>query len=156
MNNAIFTPPPTPGYQKPSATAAELERLSSAIPAAINDRDFSFTSPLARDLLHHLSPDFRSDLDTQASHLNWSEQVLAWQERAEEFPDVRFETEEVTSNVDEESGMGSVFMQMTVTGIGDVQLQAVNELRFERHVDGRWMLYHTVGMRGSPGNSGVG
>ncbi|KAK4626676.1 hypothetical protein CLAFUW4_05145 [Fulvia fulva] len=47
----------------------------------------------------------------------------------------------------------TVYMNMEVTGLSDVVLHAMNELGW-RKIAGQWLCYYTVGMRGSPGNTG--
>ena len=156
--NAVFTPPDTPSQPKEPSIAAELERLSAVIPRVINTRDFDFKSPEAEELLSHVSSDFVAQIDTrpqQDKALSWHEQVSAWRERAEEHPQVHFALTQISSVVDENRGFAQVYMDMEVSGIGDVKLNAMNELRW-RQVHGKWVWYHVIGMRGTPGNTGMG
>jgi hypothetical protein len=97
-------------------------------------------------------------MDTQPqgdNGLSWLEQVSAWRERAQEHPHVHFDVIQMSSAVDDSGGSAQVYMDMEVSGIGDVKLHAMNELRWQ-HVHGRWMWHYVIGMRGTPGNSGMG
>lgn len=171
---SILTPPDTPAASQKaneadtppatSSTAAILERLSSAIPTAINERDLDFTTPDAQELLSHISPRFQATMDTQPGPkpLTWIEQMAAWKERAAEYPDVKFEVVNVASHVDEKKGKARVYVDMEVFGLGEgVKLNAMNELKWRRERDdgvvdreGRWMLWSVLGMRGSPMDNG--
>jgi hypothetical protein len=156
--NAALTPPDTPSQFKEPSTAAELERLSVVIPSVVNTRDFEFKSPEAQELLSHVSSDFVSQIETlpqQEKTLSWTDQVAAWRQRADEHPDVHFALTSVSSTVDESKGFAQVYVEMEVSGIGDVRLHAMNELRWRR-VHGKWLWYYVIGMRGTPGNSGLG
>lgn len=156
--HAILTPPETPSEQDKPSTAAELERLTAIVPGIVNTRDFDFASPEAQELLSHVSPEFASQIDTlpdRAKLLSWKGQVAAWRQRAQEHPDVRFEATAVSSVVDERLGFAQVFVEMEVSGIGDVKLHAMNELKWQR-VDGKWLWFYVIGMRGTPQNSGLG
>ena len=156
--DAILTPPETPSGQNKPTTAAQLERLSAIVPEIVNTRDFDFARPEAQELLSHVSPDFASQIDTlpdQAKLLSWKAQVAAWRPRAQEHPDVRFEATAVSSVVDERLGFAQVFVEMEVSGIGDVKLHAMNELKWQR-VDGKWLWFYVIGMRGTLQNSGLG
>lgn len=155
--NGALTPPDTPSHPKDHSPAAELERLSIVIPSVINSRDFDFKSPAAQELLTHVSSDFLSQIDTlpqQGRTVSWAEQVAAWRSRAQEYPDVSFAVRSVSSTVDDTKGSAQVYVEMEVSGIGDVKLHAMNELRWKR-IDGKWMWCYVVGMRGTPGNSGL-
>jgi len=152
------TPPDTPSaHDQPKGTAAQLERLSSLIIHAHNERDFDFRSNEAQELVTHISPLWKGEIDTNGPPqrpISWAEQVAAWKKRAEECPDVHFAIQTLSSEVNERSGVAKVYMEMVVTGIGDLKLHAMNELRWRR-VEGLWLLHYTLGMRGSPGNTGI-
>lgn len=155
----ILTPPETPTAQptKPRDSATELQRLSRAIIDAHNARDFNFESTDTRELLSRISPHWKGDVDTKGpptKSMTWDEQISAWKQRAEIHPQVHFEIKHLSSDVNERGGVAKVFMEMEVTGIGEVTLHAMNELRW-RKMEGRWMLNYTLGMRGSPGNIGM-
>ena len=156
--NAALTPPNTPAHLKEPFTTTKLERLSVVIPGVINTRDFNFKRPEAQELLSHVSSDFLSQIDTlsqQEEALSWTDQMAAWRRRAEEHPDVHFAVASVSSTVDESKGYAQVYVEMEVSGIGDVKLHAMNELRWRR-VHGKWLWYYVIGLRGTPGNSGLG
>lgn len=133
--------------QKPYAVSSELVRLSSAVVRAINDRDFDFQSEEAQELVAHLSLNFQAQLDTrpqQESPLSWAEQVHPWRERAAEYPDVHFDIVQISADVDEVNGVGSVFLDMEVSGIEVVRLHAMNQLQWKRDIDGRWLCCSVV------------
>ena len=157
-SHAIWTPPETPSEQNKPTTAAELERLSAIVPEIVNARDFDFAGPEAQELLSHVAPDFASQIDTlpeQNRLLSWSGQLSAWRQRAQDNPNARFHVTAVSSVVDERLGFAQVFLEMDVSGIGDVKLHAMNELKWQR-VDGKWLWFYVIGMRGTPQNSGFG
>ncbi|KAK3709511.1 hypothetical protein LTR37_010884 [Vermiconidia calcicola] len=155
--NSIATPPESPGQEKSTSTAAKLERLSAAVVNAHNARDFSFQSEEAQELVAHLTHDWEGQFDThsdQTHSYTWNEQVSAWKERAENYPRVHFQIVQTSSNVSEKYGWARVYMDMEVSGIGELTLHAMNELRWKR-VDGKWWLYYVLGMRGTPMNAGL-
>ena len=139
-------------------TISELERLSSAFVNAINERDFNFEREEARDLVHHLAPDWRAQLDTYAQQvqpLTFPEQIVLWRQRAQENPDVHFQILHILSDVNEHKGIASVYVEMEVSGISNVKLQAMNELKWRRR-DNTWLCYYVIGMRGSSASSDLG
>lgn len=151
-----YPTPETPTTQT-ETTASRLERLSSIVVSTINDRDFDFTSKDAQSFLAHVSPQWRGEIDTFAQKReikSFDEQRAMWKKRAEENPDVHFEIVHLSSYVNEGAGMANVYMDMEVTGVANVTLHAMNELKWKRGNDGVWLCYFTIGMRGSPGNSG--
>lgn len=156
--NATLTPPDTPSQAREPSTEAELERISAIVPQIVNTRDFDFESPDAQELLSHIHPDFVAQIDTlpqQKKSLSWKGQVAAWRQRAEDHPEVQFVLTSISSVVDEREGFARVYMDMEVSGIGDVTLHAMNELRWQR-VDGKWLWFFVVGFRGTTGNTGLG
>jgi hypothetical protein len=155
-SNSILTPPDTPSSQPPAnkGSSALLERLSVAmVDVIVNQRDFDCETAEAQEVVAHLSPNWKSDMDTQAKGLDWTSQLASWKERAKEMPDVKFEVRQVSSEVNERSGIAKVYMDMEVTGLGSVTLHAMNELRWRR-VKGEWLCTYVLGFRGSPGNAG--
>lgn len=155
---ATYPTPDTPSTRRDESTASYLERLSSTVVTAINDRDFNFTSPEAQTFLSHVSPHWRGEIDTFAQKrevASFDQQRAMWKQRADENPNVHFEIVHLWSYVNEEVGLANVYMNMEVTGVGGegVTLHAMNELKWKRF-DGVWLCYYTVGLRGSPGNSG--
>lgn len=81
------------------------------------------------------------------------EQISRWRARVKDHPDVEFNVQFLSSHVDDESGQASVWCEMEVTGIGNVSLAAMNELKW-RYEDNMWLCYFVLGMRGSSVNSG--
>lgn len=156
MQSQPSYPTPESDTSPKETTSAQIERLSTTWVNTLNNRDFSFTSPEAQDLIAHLAPDFRARIDTDPSnpfHLSLDEQIVKWRERAEQHPDVYFKIVLISSDVDEAKGVASVYLNMEVSGIGEVMLSAMNELRWRRE-DERWLCYYVIGMRGSMGNTG--
>ena len=155
-----FTPPETPGtsVSQPKSFGPELERLSTIMPNILNTRDFDLETQEAQELQHYLAPDLKFLMDTQdqkGEPWSWKRQLAAWKERAEELPNVQFALMDISSDVDESNGEAKVFMEMEVSGIGEVKLHAMNEVLWRRS-NGRWQCYYVLGMRGTPGNSGFG
>ena len=160
MHPQASYPTPSTGHDdnEPDPTKAKLERLSAVVVHAINSRDFTFQSKEAKELILHIAPDFKAQLDTTGDPrtVDWDEQVSRWRQRAEEFPNVQFHILHVDISVDSTDSHASVYMDMEVTGIGDVKLQAMNEVKWKK-VGGPaspWVLYFVIGMRGSQANSG--
>ncbi|EME45945.1 hypothetical protein DOTSEDRAFT_22069 [Dothistroma septosporum NZE10] len=151
---------PTPSSDKDCGEpiAARLERVSSAVVTAINARDFGFTSESAQELLAHIDPQWKAQIDTYAHQqqlLSWPQQVEMWRKRSVDFPDVHFHITGMETNfVNKGQGAATVYMNRKVTGVSDVVLHAaMNELRW-RKTNNQWLCYYTIGLRGSPGNSG--
>lgn len=140
---------PTPASDSDESTASKLERLSRCVADSINARDFAFTSKDGQELLAHTAADFMCHLDSQAQPITLQEQVAAWQKRTEQFPDFRFELQEISSDVNERSGQASVFMSLIWTGLSDVNLHAITELKW-RKMGNWWELYWVYGMRSMP------
>ncbi len=106
-------PTPSSDHTPPESIAATLERLSTAVVTALNARDFDFTSETAQELVRHLAPDFKAELDSlpnQNRPRTFEEQKIAWKKRIEQYPDVHFEIVGMDSQVDEKKGRGSVYM----------------------------------------------
>jgi hypothetical protein len=149
--DAIPTPPETPDANQQQTTAQKssaplLERLSRALVNALNEHDFDFNqSPEAQEVLACISPHFKADMDTQPQSLTWDEQIASWKERAGVHPDVRFEVKQVSSDVNERSGVAKVYMDMEVRGLGNVTLHAMNELRW-RKMHGKWLYAMFINM----------
>ena len=77
-----------------------------------------------------------------------------WRKREEDYPDVHFHIASIETNFHNMGeGAATVYMNMEVTGVSDVILHAMNELRWRKSA-GQWLCYYTIGMRGSPGNTG--
>lgn len=140
---------PTPSSDTDETTSTKLERLSRCVPESINARDFAFASKDGQELLAHTAPDFMCHLDSQSQPITLQEQVKAWSDRAETHPDFRFELQDVTSDVNERSGRASVFMSLIWTGISDVNLHAICEMKWRRKGNW-WELYWVYGMRSMP------
>lgn len=157
--NHLSTPPetPDPSAQKTDSAGKELERLSTIILNILNTRDFDLKTEESWELQQHIAPDLKFLMDTQDQNgepWSWKRQLEAWKQRAEELPDVHFALISISSAVDESSGEARVFMEMEASGIGEVKLHAMNEVWWRRS-DGRWNCYYVLGMRGTPGNSGL-
>ena len=157
--NHLSTPPETPGLsaQKTDSTDPELERLSTIMLDILNTRDFDLETEESRELQQHIAPDLKFLMDTQEQNgepWSWKRQLVAWKQRAEELPDVHFALISISSAVDESNGEARVFMEMEATGIGEVKLHAMNEVWWRRY-NKRWKCYYVLGMRGTPGNSGL-
>ncbi|TKA70704.1 hypothetical protein B0A55_07356 [Friedmanniomyces simplex] len=153
---AYPTPPDEYTSDNNKSTTSELERLSSAFVHILNDHDFDFRTPAAQELQAHLSSNFRAHLDTYAQDsepVTLAEQIAKWRQRAQENPEVKFRILHTMATVDEGKGRASVYVEMEVSGISDVKLQAMNELNWEC-VGGVWLCYYIIGMRGSSVNNG--
>lgn len=122
MSPSYQLPSPAPtdeavGGPKDPAINLELERLSTAIVTAINQRDFDFQSPGAQELVARLAPTFEAEIETggpREAPVSWDEQVSAWKQRAESHPDVQFKTTQVSTNVLDFEGRAEVWMEVSV------------------------------------------
>ncbi|KXT17297.1 hypothetical protein AC579_521 [Pseudocercospora musae] len=146
------------GVAKDECIQFKLERLSCAFANIVNTHDFDLALPASQELNHHLSPEWLSSMDTQPAKLSWPQQLEQWRARAAEMPSVRFTVHEVSSDVDERKGHAIVCLNMEVVGMSEsVTLHAMNEVRWKRVGVGqnaRWLCFYTLGLRGTPGNSG--
>ncbi|KAK4503454.1 hypothetical protein PRZ48_004369 [Zasmidium cellare] len=147
---ASYPTPDTPSTRvdPDESTASYLERLSSTIVTALNDRDFAFASAPAQLFLTHISPHWRGEIDTFAQKreiTSFDQQRAMWKQRAEENPGVHFEIVHLWSYVNEEVGLANVYMNMEVTGVGGdgVKLHAMNELKWKR-TDGETTLTESI------------
>jgi hypothetical protein len=153
MNNEAYLPSPAPTEPSaaPKPLVAELEHLSTAFVHVLNERDFDFTSEVARELKSRLAHDFKAQLDTFAADsrpITFDEQVARWRQRAQENPGVKFIVLDVQTRVDNKKGRVNIFVEMEVDGISNVKLQALNVIKW-KVVDAAWMCYKVIGMRGS-------
>jgi hypothetical protein len=133
-----------------------LERLSTAGAMALNDQDHDFTaSPATRELRSRMMASWRGQIDTyaHAKEVTFAEQSAMWAQRRAQYPDVFFEIASISTVIDERKGEALVFIDMEVSGLATFKLQAMSELTW-RKVKGKWMLAHTVALRGTRGNSG--
>ena len=149
-------PTPADGSTSNEFTAAYLERLSSSFVQVLNDHAFDFQSQSAQEVKAHLASNFRAHLDTVAQDsrpVSLDEQVIKWRQRAQDNPDVVFQIVHSMATVGETTTRATVYLEMEVSGISNVKLQAMNEFNWER-VEGVWLCYYVVGMRGSSVNNG--
>lgn len=154
---SILTPPYTPSESgnKPT-TAAELVRLAGVIDILVNDADFTFTRPDAQELLSHIASDFGATIDCVRHPdeiLSWDELVEAWRKGSEDDPGVRFAWTSVSSTIDEGNGTAQLFIEKEITAVGGLKFHVMEEQRWRRENE-IWLLYHILGMRGTPANSG--
>jgi hypothetical protein len=149
-------PDPPPQRERPETTVEMLERLSAAGAMALNNQDHDFSaSPETRELRSRMMPSWRGQIDTyaHAKEVTFAEQSAMWAQRRAEYPDVFFEIVSISTVIDERKGEALVFIDMEVSGLATFKLQAMSELTW-RKVKGKWMLAHTVALRGTRGNSG--
>lgn len=128
---------------------AELERLSIIGIRRINNRDWSYSSPEAQELLTHINPEqWQSRFDNQVELLTWQQQNDVWQQLVEELhPHCHFEITSVSSTIRENENLAIVWIQTTVTGIENVHIPGLSELSW-RLEDGKWWFFYHVGIRG--------
>ncbi|USW58828.1 hypothetical protein Slin15195_G121470 [Septoria linicola] len=134
-----------------------LKRLSSYFPTLINTHDFALQREDVQELVACISLDWTASMDTQPQQVPWSEQLMLWKARSGELPNVRFEIKHVEVDLNNKKGSATVWVEMDVTGMGDVVFGAMNEVKWRRVKD-QWECFHTRGMRGSPSSStgGIG
>ncbi|KAK5111383.1 hypothetical protein LTR62_005224 [Meristemomyces frigidus] len=153
----LFTPattPLAPQSSDPESTVQDLERISRAFVDVLNAHDFDFTSLRAQEVRSRMSPDWRTRIDTvgDPQPCDFEEQQRRWKSRALDNPDVHFKVVEVMSKVVERKQRARVFMEMEVSGVTSGKVMAMNELRWKK-VDGVWLCYYTIGMRGGGVNN---
>ncbi|KAK4498821.1 hypothetical protein PRZ48_009331 [Zasmidium cellare] len=118
--------------QKPkSFIASELERLSLPGITACNNRDFDFLSPEASEAKAHVAPDFEAIWDGYPRPLTFEENILGTKKLMEDDPNYRLEVVGVSSEVDEERGVGSVWMEILVRWT-EVEMRGFSELLWRR------------------------
>jgi hypothetical protein len=138
-------------------TVSLLERLSAAFCYIINEKDFTLSSSVSKELMEHISPDFRAQMDTVTAgseSITFDQQMAFWRQRAEEQPDVSFMPVHTSTELNEETGRATVYLNMEVRGIDNVKLEAINQLKWRRQGE-TWFCYYVIGMRGSAVNSGA-
>ena len=144
---APYTPPVSEKPQ-PETTAQLIERLSSNFVTTINDRDFDFSSEDAQELMSHISPDWRAQLqsftDGNASH-SLEEQIVIWRRRVKEHPDTEYGIDSVFSDVNEHAGTAIVYVNMYVAGIAEARLYNMNQCTWKRNSEGKWIWLGTQG-----------
>ncbi|USW51548.1 hypothetical protein Slin15195_G048670 [Septoria linicola] len=155
---ADLTLPPTTTIagQSVEQIAAEVERLSTIGINTINARDWNYSSTEAQDFVSHINPNqWQSKFDNEPGLLSWHEQNLVWRKLVEEtYTDCHFDIVEISSSVLEQGTVAIVWIQTRITGIENVNMQGLSELRWRWH-DGKWWFFHHVGIRGHLGQSGV-
>lgn len=152
---------------KSAAAAAELERLSLQGIAAVNNRDWNYQAPQAREFLNHIASDFRL-LSPDSSILDWEQAVRQWREKVSVWPDMQVVVSHVSSDVRLGEGRASVHIQSNVVGAGERVSFAWLSQRLWRREDaredseeggkgekkGRWVCYEMSGMRGTQSLTG--
>ncbi|KAF2164088.1 hypothetical protein M409DRAFT_25435 [Zasmidium cellare ATCC 36951] len=159
-NTSVSTPATT--YSTPSSTlpnkpkspiASELERLSLPGITACNTRDWTFSSPAAREAKAHVAPDFEALWDGYPRPLTFEENIAGTRELMEKDPNYFMEVVGVSSEVDEERGEGSVWLEIAVRWT-DVEMRGFSELLWRRDEVGKWWCFRHTGMRTTEEHSG--
>lgn len=129
-------------------TAAELERLSAAAVIAMSRRDWSLNkSPEAKEVLEHIDPDWSADFDNYPEPLTFSEQIAAHRQLFAEHPLGYYEIRNISVDLDEAAGVGSVFLAIDIKGVDNLTFRGFSEFRWRRN-GGRWLWFYHQAMRG--------
>lgn len=126
----------------------ELKRLCHVVATVINDRDFNYQSPQARDLVdEHIASDWYGRLDDMPYTINFDEQTEAWRQMTEEYPDLYFDLIEIDCDVHKDQRTAQVVMRSSMTGRSGMRLQGVCEMRWMFR-GGKWVWQMHNAMRG--------
>lgn len=132
---------PAPGQ----SVAQYLESICVSGALAINDRDFDYEN---NDLYKCVSPNFRAHFENFPHPLTLLEHSSILRQTIEAFPAYHVEVKNVNSEVKEERGEATVYMESEITGAPEgVKTFLINEFKF-RKVDGCWRCFVHHGMKG--------
>ena len=135
-------------YESSKSITAELERLSAAAVATINQQDWEFAkTPQSREVLEHVAPDYSAHFDNYPGKLSFAEQVSAHRRLFEENPKAKYEIQSISTIIAEGANEASVFMQIDIRGISDMTVGGFSEFRWRREGH-RWVWYRDIAMRG--------
>lgn len=158
MSESAETPSLAPSDNKPTETTTQmLERLCTNFVKALDNQDFDFTDPAAQEVMSHLSPDWHARLLTYAEAaktLTLAEQMAVWRKRAVDLPEVRYGIDYVFSHVNESGGIATVLVNMMISGVAMTTRYNMNECRWRRNDEGKWIWMSVHGIRGNPMSSG--
>ena len=132
---------PAPGQSVPQY----LESICVNGALAINDRDFDYEN---NDLYKCVSPNFRAHFENFPHPLTLLEHSNILRQTIEAFPGYHVEVQSVSSDVKEEKGEATVYMETEVTGAPEgVKTFLINEFKFKK-IDGGWRCFVHHGMKG--------
>lgn len=125
-------------------TATHLESICVGSVLAVNARDLDYTK---NDLFKSASSTFKAHFDNFPHPLTMAEHSTILRSMIEQFPKYHVEVKSVSSEVDEETGIATVFMETEVTGApDDIRTRSMNEYRWRRD-RGTWRCWSHVGMK---------
>ncbi|KXT15522.1 hypothetical protein AC579_3389 [Pseudocercospora musae] len=132
---------PAPGQ----STSSYLESICVGGVKATNDRDLDFQNG---GLYKTVAPNFRAHFENFPHPLSLVEHSAIVRQTIEQFPDYHVEVESVSSDVDEDAGIATVFMETEVTGapVG-TRTFLMNEFKFRKE-KGVWRCHFHHGMKG--------
>lgn len=148
--------PPLQPKHKPNTRdiASQLCRIARADIHAINTRDFSRQSPSGLEVLSHISPDFAAIVDNIPYPLNWDELNDAWRAWADADDRFEFIIRDCSAYVNEQTGRASVYVDLDVVGVSNVELKGLTEQCWKREAGGKWMFYKLWASRAMHGSDG--
>ncbi|KXT03741.1 hypothetical protein AC578_747 [Pseudocercospora eumusae] len=132
---------PAPGQ----STSSYLESICVGGVKATNDRDLDFQNG---GLYKTVAPNFRAHFENFPHPLTLAEHSAIVRQTIERFPEYHVEVESVSSDVDEDAGVATVFMETEVTGAPlGTRTFLMNEFKFRRE-KGAWRCHLHHGMKG--------
>ncbi|WPB05629.1 uncharacterized protein RHO25_010282 [Cercospora beticola] len=132
---------PAPGQ----SVAQYLESICVSGVLAINDRDFDYEN---NDLHKCVAPSFRAHFENFPHPLTLLEHSTLLRQTIEAFPAYHAEVKNINSEVKEERGEATVYMESEITGAPEgVKTILMNEFKF-RKVDGCWRCFVHHVMKG--------
>ncbi|KXT05608.1 hypothetical protein AC578_5612 [Pseudocercospora eumusae] len=139
---------------KRSAIARELERRFQLLTEMLNEHDWECQKPKGQEVESYISTTFKAVFDNVPGQLSWrglTDACRRWQEQA---PDIQYNIHSAQTHVDMEAGEAVVYLEVTISGVGNVTLGGLSEAQWKRKCDGKWMWVHYMGIRGMGHNGG--
>lgn len=134
------------------AVSQYLESLSKSCTASLNARNFSTSAPGWSQTSLRWTAEFDNHVDDGARHSGHNLQTFLQLQRetSEQFPQYHMKITGISSDVEEQKGMGRVFTTLEVTGIPPGVVRQSMVMSEYKLLDGRWLCTRSVGVRGVP------
>lgn len=136
------------------AITRELERRFQLATEVFNKHDWHYETPEGQELKSYVSTTFKAAFDNVPGQLSWqglTDALRQWQEQA---PDIKYNIHSGQTHVDLEAGEAVLYLEITISGVGNVTLGGLSEAQWKRRSDGKWMWVHYMGIRGIGHNGG--
>lgn len=151
MFAASIPSPPLGQFSYHTSEAQELERLSILGIAAMNQRDWDYTSREGREFLGHIDENCCVRFDSHPQGISWLEANRTLRAVIEQSSDYHIDITHLSSDIRAQEGRATVHVQSAVTGVAEVKLVIFTEMLWKRHrYNGKWVCYESVTMSGDP------